>query len=144
MTRSAGRAHLQRYPSTDQGTLGVLILPDGTKISTIELPDRDNKTSISRIPAGLYKVTPWKSKKFGNVWHLNDVNGRSYILIHKGNVAGDKALGYKTHSAGCILIGMSFGILWGQLAVLNSAKALRVCHEVLDQYSTFELTVEDF
>lgn len=144
MTHKTGRAHLQRYPSTDQGTLGSLTLPNGEVLSTIELPDRDNRTSVSRIPAGLYVVTPWKSNKFGNVWILEDVEGRTYILIHKGNVAGDRALGYKTHSNGCILIGVSFGVLWGQLAVLNSAKALRMCHEALDDYKQFELMIEDF
>ncbi|QNJ59190.1 hypothetical protein [Vibrio phage vB_ValS_PJ32] len=144
MTHRTPRAVLTRYPSTDQGTLGRLELPNGEIICTIELPDRENRSNISRIPAGTYLVTPWKSNKFGNVWIVNDVENRTYILIHKGNVAGDTKKGYRTHSNGCILIGMAHAVIYGQLAVSNSAKALRVCHAALDEYSSFELTIEDF
>lgn len=144
MTHKTGRAVLSRYPSTDHDTLGRLKLPNGDLICTIELPDRNNASNVSRIPAGSYTVTPWKSKKFGNVWILKDVSGRTYILIHKGNVAGNRDKGLKTHSNGCILVGMAYGTIYGQLAVSNSAKALRKCHEVLDQYSSFELIIEDY
>ncbi|QKE60713.1 hypothetical protein vBVhaSVHB1_26 [Vibrio phage vB_VhaS-VHB1] len=136
--------YLDRYPSTDQGTLGRLTLPNGVELATIELPDRDNKPRVSRILAGRYRCTKWSSKKFGNVWILHDTKGRSYILIHKGNVAGDTALGFKTHSAGCILVGLKAGLLWGQLAVTNSGSALRKCHEALDEYDEFYIQIEDF
>ncbi len=144
MISNKGLARLKRYPSTDQGTLGRLYLPNGLQLCSIELPDRQNQTSISRIPAGEYKVKPWKSRKFGSVWILEDVKGRTYILIHKGNVAGDRALGYRTHSNGCILLGVKFATIYGQLAVSNSAKALRECHKALDGLDEFTLIIEDF
>ena len=135
---------IYRYPSTDQGTLGRMILPNGVEIVSLELPDRDNQPRISRILAGRYRCTRWNSKKFGKVWILHGTKGRSYILIHKGNVAGDTAKGYRTHSAGCILVGMQAGTLYGQLACLSSARALRECHNALDQYDEFYITIEDY
>lgn len=135
---------IYRYPSTDEGTIGRMLLPNGKEIVSLELPDRDNKTRISRINAGRYRCTKWRSKKFGNVWILHGTKGRTYILIHKGNVAGDTAKGYRTHSAGCILVGMRAGTLYGQLACLSSARALRECHKALDQYDEFYISIEDY
>lgn len=135
---------LFRYPSTDQGTIGRFVLPSGLELVSLELPDRDNEQRYSRINAGRYRCTPWNSKKFGKVWILHDTKGRTFILIHKGNVAGDSRKGYKTHSAGCILIGMKAGILYGQLATLASGTALAKCHAELDQYNEFYIEIEDF
>ncbi|WAS28547.1 hypothetical protein [Vibrio phage LV6] len=137
------RLHIAREPSTDQGTFGKLYLPNGRTLETIELPWRDNKTSISCIPAGLYYCTPWNSSRFGKVWHLVDVKGRSYILIHKGNVAGDASKGYKTNSAGCILIGKYRGVLGNQKAVLNSGGAYMELFNYLGNKKTFDLLITE-
>ena len=84
-------------------TLGSLVVFDGKeillKILTLELTDLGNQKNISCIPEGKYDVHRIYSQKFGNCFHIQDVPGRSAILIHKGNYTKD------TH--GCILVGMN-------------------------------------
>ena len=84
-------------------TLGRLVVFDGKeillKVLTLELPDLGNQTNISCIPEGKYKVLRIYSPKFGNCFHVQDVPGRSAILIHRGN--------YTKDTMGCILVGMN-------------------------------------
>lgn len=83
-------------------TLGRLVIFDGAMIRlqlcTLELPDLGNQQNISCIPEGGYEVHRIYSPKFGKCFHLQDVPGRSEILIHKGN--------YNKDTHGCILVGM--------------------------------------
>lgn len=55
---------------------------------------------------------------------ITGVEGRSGIRIHSGNFAGDKSLGLKTHSYGCILPGKYKGRLMNQRAILCSRFAV--------------------
>ena len=84
-------------------TLGSLVVFDGKeillKVLTLELPDLGNQKSISCIPEGKYIVHRIYSPKFGNCFHLQDVPGRTAILIHRGN--------YTKDTRGCILVGMN-------------------------------------
>ena len=84
-------------------TLGSLVVFDGKeillKVLTLELPDLGNQKSISCIPEGKYIVQRIYSPKFGNCFHLQDVPGRTAILIHRGN--------YTKDTRGCILVGMN-------------------------------------
>jgi len=84
-------------------TLGSLVVFDGKeillKVLTLELPDLGNQKSISCIPEGKYTVHRIYSPKFGNCFHLQDVPGRTAILIHRGN--------YTKDTRGCILVGMN-------------------------------------
>lgn len=114
-----------REPSTDQGTFGVLRAADGFQCVSLELPDRDNQTNISRIPAGRYTCTPYASRRFGRVYLVEGVQGRAYILFHTGNLAGDVAKGFRTNSHGCILLGKFKGKLSGQSAVMVSRPVVR-------------------
>lgn len=90
-----------RIEEETKQTLGKFYLFKGLKevfsCYVLELPDRNNQTSISRVNAGRYKCVQRWSKKYG--WHyiLEDVEGRSYILIHFGN--------YYTDTRGCLLFG---------------------------------------
>lgn len=111
--------NLCRMKRSDQGTRGILFYNDFS-CHTLELPWRNNESNISCIPAGEYPVEIRVSPKYGKIYWVRNVPHRSYILIHSGNYAGDKSKGYKTHVAGCILIGQRRGILGGQWAVLNS------------------------
>ena len=72
-----------------KGTNGVLtIYGEGPPLCyTIELPWRNNEPKLSCIPAGVYTVTKRYSQKFKWHLHLQDVPGRSYILIHPANNA---------------------------------------------------------
>lgn len=84
-------------------TLGRLVVFDGKeillKVLTLELPDLGNQKNISCIPEGKYEVHRIYSPKFGNCFHLQDVPGRSAILIHRGN--------YTKDTMGCILVGLN-------------------------------------
>jgi len=130
---------LYRYASGDEGTIGILATP-GFHCYTLEPPDRDNKPNLGRILYGEYEVKPrWSSKYREHFW-VTKVKNRSYILIHPGNVAGDRTMGYKTHSWGCLLLGMSRGILHGQRAVFRSKEAVQKFKAHM-QYEPFTLKI---
>lgn len=116
---------LLRQRTGDQGTEGVLSLPCvGFACFSLELPWRDNRVDISCIPAGTYRGGPVHSPRFGRVYGLHEVPGRTHILLHAGNLAGDVALGLESDVAGCILLGARRGILHGQRAVLASRRTV--------------------
>lgn len=122
-----------RTTESEHGTEGFLIVMEGDpylskptfSCKTMELPWRNNKPQISRIPAGEYEVVIRESPKFGLTYWVRNVPNRSYILIHSGNFAGDKEKGFKTHVYGCILLGQKHGWLGEQRAVLNSRITVR-------------------
>jgi len=110
------KLRLVRVSEHNNATLGVLCLDGRPMFVTLEDAWRDNERMISCIPKGTYKVIWHKSPKFGNVFKVVDVPGRSDILIHAGNTHND------TH--GCILLGMMYGTLGTQTAILSSRAAL--------------------
>ena len=73
---------------------------------SIELPDRNNERNYSRIPAGKYRCVWHRSPRFGWVYLVTDVQGRSHILTHSANWAGDSRKGYRCDLNGCIALGM--------------------------------------
>ncbi len=97
---------------------------------TLELPWRDNRQNVSCIPAGTYPLV-WHESKKHKAFHVKDVPGRSGILIHSGNLAGDTDKGFKTDSEGCILLGVNRGILYGQRAVLHSRATVGALNNIL-------------
>ncbi len=123
---------LRRTASTADGTPGLLLDAAGNRLChTIEPPWRDNQSNISCIPAGEYPLVEHFSQKFGRVLMLTGVPGRSWIYIHAGNLAGDRAQGKKSHSYGCILPGRRRGWLFGQRAVLASRVARALIEELV-------------
>ena len=111
--RRAGRVKMrkvkiQRFQSDDQGTLGYVSVDGRHFCKSIELPWRNNERSYSCIPDGIYKVKIRKSKKYGKIYWVLEVENRSWILIHSGNFAGDSKKGWIAHSEGCILFGKYF------------------------------------
>ena len=116
---------LTRGKYTDQGTPGALAGP-GLALFTLELPWRDNRAQRSCIPCGQFVCKPVSSTRFGAVYLLQGVFGRSAILIHAGNFAGDVERGFLTNSRGCILVGCARGTANGQLAVLDSQAGMRL------------------
>ena len=133
------KAILQRIETSDHGTLGILTIDDWSCF-TLELPWRDNKPQISCIPEGAYGVVPWNSLKWPNSYHVSNVQGRSAILTHTGNLAGDVSEGLKTHVHGCILVGKRHGWLRKQRAILYSAIAMNELRNQVGRNS-FDLTI---
>ena len=97
-------AVLTRGPSTDEGTFGVLAFGKQV-VNTVELPWRDNVRQISCIPPGTYECAIVQSPRFGRVYEVKNVPGRSHVLIHPANFAGDAELGWTTELQGCIALG---------------------------------------
>ena len=116
--------NLFRMRRGDQGTQGMLY-SDDYACYTLELPWRENQKNISSIPAGKYECKIRVSPKYGKIYWVTEVDGRTYILIHAGNWAGDKEKGFKSNVNGCILLGKKKGLLSKQWAVLNSRVAIR-------------------
>lgn len=94
-------AVLIRIESTDEGTFGVLAF-GRESCRSLELPWRDNRRQVSCIPTGRYRCEMRSSPKFGRVYCLLNVPGRSNILIHSANLAGDVRLRWDAQLQGCI------------------------------------------
>ena len=102
----------------NQGTFGVLTIEGEAFCVTLEPYWRDNVSEFSSIPAGQYVCKPFNSPKFGDVYLVTDVAGRSMVEFHTGNV--------DRHTRGCILLGQYFGKLSSrERAVLNSGKTFK-------------------
>ena len=133
--------YLNRFEQSDQGTLGVWSCPEQAfSCFCLELPWRNNNVGVSRIPKGVYKVVVRWSHKYKWHYHITGIDGRSYILLHSGNYAGDRMKGYKTHSHGCLLLGKKCGYLQGQRAVLCSRLAIREFYNLMNE-ETFKLII---
>lgn len=99
---------LNRTTLDDNSTEGTLAIDGAFQCYTLELPNVDGKPG-SCIPQGRYPVILAPSNKFQqstDEWvqrfanrmpHLEDIPGRSLIMIHWGNTAKD--------TEGCILVG---------------------------------------
>jgi len=133
------KVFLFREHSSPQGTKGLWVA-DGFSCKSFELPWKNNAPNISCIPTGSYVCQPRYSKKYGRHYHITNVDGRSWILTHSGNLAGDINQGFKSHTAGCILLGKYFGKLNGQDAVLLSRTTLRRFITHMD-WKPFELII---
>lgn len=130
-----------RYESSKYGTFSIWKQADTNfTCHCIELPWRNNQRRISCIPAGEYIVKIRKSPKYGDIYHVKNVTGRSYILIHSGNYAGDVSKGLKSHSMGCLLLGLKRGWLKEQKVVLNSRIAVKMFMDTM-QNETFKLII---
>ncbi len=119
---------LKRWPSQDFGTFGEWLDETNTQFMVcVERPWLNNQRNVSCIPPGpggdiTYKCvriqsaeqeleTPGSPDRF----MITGVEGREDIEIHVGNFA--------RNSKGCICVGMSFGKLGLDQAVLDSKDA---------------------
>jgi hypothetical protein len=103
-------AKLKRGQSTDEGTFGVLTFGN-KQVFTTELPWRNNLQQKSCIPVGTYQCAIVNSPRFGKVYGVKNVPGRSHVLIHAANFGGNSDLGYTTQLHGCIAPAMRLGQL---------------------------------
>lgn len=124
---------LVREQTGPQGTFGQLYI-DGKPFSyTLERPWLENKSGISCIPQGTYKVLWTHSPKYKR--HMYLVSGtepRTGIRIHSANLS--------SQLQGCIALGEKFGSIDGIKAVLVSKPAIRRFEELMGGKS-FELEI---
>lgn len=126
---------LHRFLSGSDGTFGVMTFRERPICVTCENPWFNNQKSVSCIPNGTYSCIPFSGKKYKNVWELEDVPGRSAILIHQGNTHKD--------TYGCILVGNSFGTLYGVPSINNSVQTLDMLRKLLPPKFTLRITGPD-
>lgn len=124
---------LKRTHHLPEATLGQLFIEDVTTdpIYTLENPEREKD---SRIPAGEYQCKPYSGTKYKDVYIVQNVPGRTAILIHWGNTEKD--------TLGCILIGNRLGQLNGEPAVLQSKRCFERFRSLIGK-NEFKLRVED-
>lgn len=119
----------------DEQTIGELNI-DGTEFcKTLELKWLDNARSKSCIPEGTYKVVKrlaHEKRKYDH-FHVTNVPGRSFILIHTGN--------YSSQILGCILVGDKHVYLNNDklLDVVNSTATLEKLYKKMPD--EFELVI---
>ncbi len=134
-------AVLRRSSSGEQGTFGTLEV-DGKSFHSGELPWNNNASGKSCVPAGQYTVRWSPSAKYGEKYQLQDVPGRTSILIHSANYVGDEDKGWKAQVDGCVALGNQYGKLEGQFAVLDSGDAVREFEDLMGK-EDFLLTIID-
>lgn len=119
--------HLHRIGEIplDEGTLGVLALPGGERLFTLELPWRDNEPRISCVPAGEYRLEPHSSGRHKNTWALvgDTVSHCAEVGKRRCGILFDQA-NWAHELQGCIAVGVSVGELLGKVALVNSAVAM--------------------
>lgn len=111
---------VRRQKQYGETTLGQLMIDGIAKIWFVLEPGGPDSTtagSDKRIKAGTYKILPYSSRRYPNVYELQHVPGRSKILIHAGN--------YHENTEGCLMPGQMWGVLADKhYYVKNSKKAL--------------------
>lgn len=148
---------IRRTPSTDEGTVGYWYNGRIPFAYSLELPWLDNDPAgdgddiVSCIPAGEYvaKYLPVSaSGKYRDVYHLQDVPGRSGVLIHAANFAGDKRKGFHSDLLGCIAPARRIskltplGAKVSQTAGVDSRQAMQDLHEITGR-KDFKLVILD-
>ena len=124
---------LIRYDEDRDGTFGVMLIGGKPFCSTLEPMDKGNAQDVSCIPAGTYVCGIVDSPKYGSTFEVQNVPGRSHILIHSGNVI--------EHTKGCILLGEYEGKLKADRAVLNSGATFRKFMHSMIGLTDFELEI---
>ena len=103
--------------------------------NTLELPWKQNQRRISCIPEGAYRCIPHTSPKFGRCFWLQDVPGRSEILIHPGN--------FTSQILGCILPGTGHADINGDgiTDVVSSRVAMSLLLNLLWNHHEFDIVI---
>lgn len=132
------RIQIVRLSDNGKQTLGRGFVFSGIhkifEFTTLELPWKNNEKRISCIPPGAYNVNKRISPKFGQSFHIKDVENRSYILIHAGN--------YNDDTLGCILVGDGFIDIDkdGLLDIYSSKDTLRHLNNLMTNEFTLSIS----
>lgn len=145
------KATLTRDPSTPEGTFGLLTTEGGAVFHSLELPWVDvNRDGIgdpqrSCITPGTYICKWHRSPKYGMCYEVTGVKGRSHILIHPANLAGDVDAGWQSQLLGCIALGEGISKITNkhgklQKCITSSRDAIKRFHDWANERD-IELTV---
>jgi hypothetical protein len=99
---------LIRFAQGDRGTFGQILFNGLPLCVSLEPPWMYNAVGKSCIPIGSYPAVLTPHPEHGLVYQLQNVPGRTDILIHSGCFAA----GADTDTQGCVLIGTYHGPLW--------------------------------
>ena len=105
----------------------------------IENFDPQTSTYGPKIPDGVYTCQRGMHQLEGmtepfETFEVTGVTGHTNLLFHSGNLP-------QVDSEGCILLGMNYGLLNGQPAVLDSKQAFASFMQKQTGVDTFQLTV---
>ena len=119
-----------------EGTNGALFTNNRFLGFVIELPWQDNKKQQSCIPEGSYILKARFSEKFKHHLQLENVPGRSLILIHPANDANKELLG-------CLApVSSLTGIGKGLSSKVLFQKVVSLCYQAFERKETITLTIK--
>jgi len=123
---------IKRFCYAPFGVYGMLSLPGGQRLYTVEKPWLGNRPGESCIPTGIYDCAPRYYYGGGyDAIEVLDVPNRSHILFHIANVPADVK--------GCIGVGVDTGWVKGQWAVTSSQNAFAEFMRQMDREFTLEI-----
>lgn len=125
---------VKRILHAKDGTTGVMIYKGRPVMLTLEDPWLGNQSMISCIPPGKYDCLRHNTVKFPNTWQLQNVPGRTAILIHAGNT--------EDSTNGCILVGRRFQDMNGKTGIAESQLAMTQFRDLTKSWKTFAITIE--
>ena len=131
---------IRRVQTGSNGTFGVLVYERIPFALTLERQWLQNRPSTGKIPGscipdGEYFCKRVNSPKFGDTFEVMDVEKRSHILFHKGNLEDD--------SRGCILIGEEFGSIGIQNGIRSSKAGYNEFMAIMRDEIEFRLIIVD-
>ncbi len=119
-----------------EGTNGALFYKGRFMGFVIELPWKENKRSISCIPEGVYQLKARYSEKFKHHLQLQNVKGRSLILLHPANDANKEL-------QGCIApVSSLTGIAKGLQSRIVVQKIVSQCYQAFDRKEKITLIIK--
>lgn len=130
------KLRLLRFRHYADRTLGILEAGNLT-LTTLEPAWKNNEKNVSCVPVGIYKLKRRNTPRFGDHLILEDVPGRSYVLIHFGN--------FPENTSGCILVGDGFKDLNNdkKTDITNSRSAMRMLLNEIGPSCELELLIEE-
>jgi len=130
------RIILQRIAENEEGTFGVLKYNESPFAVTGELPNLCNLKNRSCIPSGRYICKLVDSKKYGKIFTVLNVTGRTLVRFHWGNIPIND-------SEGCILVAESFNELNGKQAVTDSKHGMQDFYNIIGEDKEFHIDIID-
>ncbi len=117
---------LNRFCNCEMGVFGIMEIPGKPRLYTVERPWRNNERNVSCVPALPYRLllrpSPLTTRitrgRYTHAWELQEVQGRSHILVHPANAASELE--------GCIAPGLDLGFVHNAWAVTRSRDAFDV------------------